>query len=223
MCVARGIAVHLHGQWGQTTHSYYFEKNTSGQPVRHVILASRPRVAFKTWANPWFGLLRQQESEGEKILGRREDWKHSPYFHYCAWPPPTTIWIPLFISAAQWNLHSFLPSLLLLPPIIPSSLPALVTHTHTSFSGLFNSASLWLFFTMAINFLWRVIFGLNWAYGLVKADIVLLSVAVVVAAVSGTNRWRGLDLQCFWLVTSLLLSFALCFKVISFCSVMSYI
>lgn len=71
------------------------------------------------------------------------------------------------------------------PPQLSPHLSPLWLHTHTSFSGLFNSASLWLFFTMAIISLWLVIFGLNWAYVLVKADIVLFSLAVVVAAVSG--------------------------------------
>lgn len=29
-------------------------------------------MVFKTWANPWFGLLGQQHSEGKRILGRRK-------------------------------------------------------------------------------------------------------------------------------------------------------
>lgn len=76
-----------------------------------------------------FGLPQQRRSEPERILGRRDEWKHNPHFHHCAWPPPTAAaWIPPFMGAAQWDLHSFL---LILPPIIPSSLHTLAARTLT--------------------------------------------------------------------------------------------
>lgn len=96
----------------------------------HVILG-HGHVFFFFFKNPVlthdFGLPRQRQSKPERILGRRDEWKHNPHFHHCAWPPPTAAaWIPPFMGAAQWDLHSFL---LILPPIIPSSLHTLAART----------------------------------------------------------------------------------------------
>lgn len=110
--------------------------------------ASEPSVAFQTWTNPWSGLLRQQESEGKRILGRGKTENTVLTFTIVLGhlPPPSES----HYSSTQHNeisSASSQPSSQQLSTIFPY-----FGYEHTSFFGLFNSDYLWSSSVMIIIF-----------------------------------------------------------------------
>lgn len=101
------------------------------ETMQHVMKA---RTNLKTWSNPWFVLLRQQESEGARILGRRNTGNTALTFTIVLGhlPPPSES----HYSSALHNETSTASSRPSSSPQLSSHLSLLWLHTPLSLASL---------------------------------------------------------------------------------------